>query len=396
MNDSPTTTNHVAEKAAAAGEPVNAYRRSMNYFLAPIVPLLEDESVSEVMVNGPEEVYIERKGRIERTPVRFPSDNAVRAAAAHIAQYVGKSITEEEPLLDGRLPDGSRICIVFPPIAARGVSINIRKFAAKAIDPAFLLENKAISPEALEFVLLSVSAAQNIIVSGGTGSGKTTLLNILSTAFADDERIVVIEDTRELQVQKQHVVQMEARPADAYGKGQVTVRDLFVTSLRMRPDRIVVGEVRRGEALDMVQAMSSGHSGSMATLHADTPGGACGRLETMCLMADVGLPLVAIRRQVASSIHLVIQSARLHSGRRLISHVSEVSYDEPGNAYAIRDIFLLDTTMDFPMLKWTGRTPLIARELEWQGLSDRVKETKAIMASNNFEGVSENGGRGHG
>ena len=396
MSDAPNTSPVVDQAEPPKAQPVSAYRRSINFFLGPIIPLLEDDSVSEIMVNGPEDVYIERRGRIEKSPLRFPSDNSVRAAAAHIAQYVGKSITEEEPLLDGRLPDGSRICIVFPPIAAKGVSINIRKFAAKAVDPGFLLEYKAITPEALEFVLLSVAATQNIIISGGTGSGKTTLLNILSTAFSEDERIVVIEDTRELQVQKQHVVQMEARPADAYGKGQVTVRDLFVTSLRMRPDRIVVGEVRRGEALDMVQAMSSGHSGSMATLHADTPGGACGRLETMCMMADVGLPLAAIRRQVASSIHLVVQSARLHNGRRLITHVSEVSYDEPGNAYKIRDIFLLDTSLDFPMLKWTGRTPRLAREIAWQGLSDQVKLTSEIMASKNFEGAEDDEGGGHG
>ncbi len=357
----------------------SARRRSMAFFLRPIVDLLEDPSVGEVMVNGPDEVYVERGGRVERTPNTFPDEHAVLAAANHIAQFVGKTISEESPILDGRLPDGSRICIVLPPIAARGASINIRRFSTKAVEPSFLLDVKAITPEALEFILLSVAASLNVIVSGGTGSGKTTLLNILSTAFGDNERIVVIEDTRELQVQKQHVVQLEARPPDPFGKGEVTVRDLFIASLRMRPDRIVVGEVRRGEAVDMLQAMTSGHRGSMATLHADTPLGACGRLETMCMMADLGLPISALRRQVAGALDLVIQAARLHDGRRLITHVSEIDIDEQAGTYIAHDIFALDTALEFPMLKWTGHPPALAQDILWKGLSDRVDLTRHIM-----------------
>lgn len=370
--------NATGSEAAPDGESV-AYQAGIQFFLAPLVPLLKDESVSEIMVNGPQDVYIERGGKIELTDIHFRDEDQLLAAANNIAQYVGKSINAADPILDGRLPDGSRVCIVLAPIAGGGTSINIRRFMRKAVTPQFLLDRKAISPEALEFILLAVEAELNVVVSGGTGSGKTTLLNILSTAFSDTQRIVVIEDTRELQIQKRHVVQMEARPADVYGKGQITVRDLFVTSLRMRPDRIVVGEVRRGEALDMVQAMTSGHRGSLATLHADTPSQACGRLETMCLLADVGLPLQALRRQIALALDLVIQVARLHDGRRLVTHISEVDLDETTMTYQIHDIFYLDTGSGTPQLVWSGRKPKLAAEIGWRELTPKVRETKRIL-----------------
>jgi pilus assembly protein CpaF len=371
---------HDSEAASGNGTAV-AYQAGVEFFLGPIVPLLRDETVTEIMVNGPRDVFVERAGRIEQSDAAFEDDAAVRAAANNIAQYVGKTIDEQEPILDGRLPDGSRVCIVLDPIAAHGTSINIRRFSQKANTPDFLLEKGSITPQALEFVQLAVRAGLNIVVAGGTGSGKTTILNILSNVFSDEERIVVIEDTRELQVQKKHVVQMEARPPDAYGRGEITVRDLFVTSLRMRPDRIVVGEVRRGEALDMVQAMTSGHRGSLATLHADTPPQTCGRLETMCMMADVGLPLAALRRQVALALDLVVQSARLHSGRRLITHVSEIGLDEATNTYQIQDLFHLDTTSGEPQLVWTGRRPALADEIGWKGLAGDVKLTKDVFAA---------------
>lgn len=358
-----------------------AAEAGVRYFLGPLLNLLDDETVSEVMVNGPRDIYIERGGKVVKTDAAFEDESALNAAANNIAQFVGKSINIAEPILDGRLPDGSRVCIVMHPIAAHGTSINIRRFSRQAVNPEFLLQKGAITPEALEFLQLAVEAGLNIVVSGGTGSGKTTLLNILSTAFDDSERIVVIEDTRELQIQKQHVVQMEARPPDPYGKGQITVRDLFVTALRMRPDRIVVGEVRRGEAIDMIQAMTSGHRGSLATLHADTPSQACGRLETMCLMADLGLPLVALRRQIALALDLVVQTSRLHSGRRLITHISEVDFDESTNTYRLRDIFSLDTSTQEPILKWTESRPALVSEIPWRGLSDKVKLTKHILAA---------------
>jgi pilus assembly protein CpaF len=247
--------------------------------------------------------------------------------------------------------------------------------------PRFLLDNKALTPEALEFVLLAIHAHLNLVVSGGTGSGKTTFLNILSTAFEPRERVLVIEDTRELKIDQPHVVQMEARPPDAYGRGEVTVRDLFVTSLRMRPDRILVGEVRRGEALDLVQAMTSGHRGSLATLHADTPAQACGRLETMCLLADIGLPLAALRRQVALALDLVVQTARLPSGRRLVTHISEVGLDEAKGTYQIRDLFRLEAGVAQPKLQWTGLRPELADEIAWRGLEDKVDLTRKILAA---------------
>ncbi len=356
-----------------------AFHAGVKFFLGPLVPLLEDESVSEIMINGPKDIFVERGGRIELVDASFEDEAALLAAARNIAQFVGKAVDQDEPILDGRLPDGSRVCIVLHPMAARGTSVNIRRFLRKAVTPDFLLEKGAITEEALEFMLLCVKGEQNIIVSGGTGSGKTTLLNILSTAFDDGQRIVVIEDTRELQVQKQHVVQMEARPKDAYGRGEITVRDLFVTSLRMRPDRIVVGEVRRGEALDMIQAMTSGHRGSLATLHADSPSQACGRLETMCMMADLGLPIVALRRQIGLAVDLVIQAARLHTGRRLITHISEVEYDEHQNVYNIHDIYNLDTSSADPVLKWTKRRPSFADEIEWRGLAGEVNLTRALF-----------------
>jgi pilus assembly protein CpaF len=376
------TTEPAAGGARVDGFAV-AYEASTRFFLGPLLPLLEDETISEIMVNGPDRIYIERAGLIERSEARFASEHDLRSAANNIAQFVGKSVSAEEPLLDGRLPDGSRVCIVLgPPIAAGGTSINIRRFLRQAVEPSFLLERRSITPPALETLKLAVMAHQNVIVSGGTGSGKTTLLNILSSYFDDSERIVVIEDTRELQIQKEHVVQLEARPPDPYGRGEITVRDLFVTSLRMRPDRIVVGEVRRGEAIDMIQAMTSGHRGSLATLHASTPADACRRLETMALMADVGLPLAALRRQVASAIDLIVQVNRLSSGRRLVTNLSEVGFDEVTSTYQVEDIFSLqEDSGGEPMLRWVGRRPRLADEIKWRGLGDQIREATDVFGS---------------
>ncbi len=354
------------------------YRASLEFFLGPLIPLLDDESVSEIMVNGPKAIFIERGGKIERTDITFRDEDELRAAANNIAQFVGNTIDDASPILDGRLEDGSRVAIVLHPLSAHGTSINIRRFSKQAQTPDFLLKVGSMTAEAIEFVEIAVASHQNIVVSGGTGSGKTTLLNILSTVFDESERILIIEDTRELQVNKPHVVQMEARPPDAYGRGKITVRDLFITSLRMRPDRIIVGEVRRGEALDLVQAMNSGHRGTLATLHADTPSQACGRLETMCLLADIGLPLAALRRQVAEALDIVVQATRLSSGRRLVTHISEIELDPATNDYVVHDIFALDTTGE-PTLVWTGRRPKLADELGWKGLSDMVNLTKEIL-----------------
>lgn len=356
------------------------YQASFRFFLGPLNPFLEDESVTEIMVCGPGSVFVERAGRLEKTEAAFRDEEALRAAANNIAQFVGKTIDEEHPILDGRLEDGSRVCIVLHPLSAHGTSINIRRFSRTAREPEFLLETGSMTPESLELLLIAVKAHKNLLISGGTGSGKTTLLNILATAIDDRERILIIEDTRELQLSKPHVVQMEARPPDAHGRGRVTVRDLFRTSLRMRPDRILVGEVRGAEALELVQAMASGHRGSLATLHADTPAQACGRLETMSLLADIGLPLPALRRQVALALDLIVQTARLPNGRRLVTHISEIAVDEQQGNYVVDDLFDLDTSVASPSLRWTGRRPRLADDLHWKGLAGEVRLTGEILA----------------
>ena len=359
----------------------SAFDASLEFFLAPLRSFLQDPDVTEIMVNGPDRVYIEKNGLLQRTPARFASELDVQAAASNIAQFVGQPLSNDRPILDGRLPDGSRVCIILGPIADSGTQINIRRFIRNAVNAEFLLQRSAITPMAMEFLLLAVKAHRNVLVAGGAGSGKTTLLNVLTTGFGDSERIVVIEDTRELQVQKEHVVQLEARPADAYGRGQISVRDLFVTSLRMRPDRIVVGEVRRGEALDMIQAMTSGHRGALASLHAATSADACRRLETMALMADVGLPLFALRRQVASAIDLLVQTVRLPSGRRMISQISEVAFDEALQSYIITDIFALQGTGDARQVEWTGQPSRLAEDSGLQAFAGDINLTRPILAA---------------
>ena len=358
-----------------------AFEASLEFFLSPLVPLLKDPEVTEIMVNGPARIYVERHGKLEETAARFATEADVQAAANNIAQFVGQPLTTERPLLDGRLPDGSRVCIVLGQIASAGTHINIRRFSRNTATPEFLLSRQAITPMAMEFLMLAVKGRRNLVISGGAGSGKTTLVNVLTGGFDADERIVVIEDTRELQVQRPHVVQMEARPADAYGRGQVTVRDLFITALRMRPDRIVVGEVRRGEALDMIQAMTSGHRGSMTTVHASSPADTCYRLETMALMADVAIPLHALRRQVASALDLIVQTARLASGRRLVTAISEVEFDEGTQNYRITDIFALghNDAAAQGEIAWTRTRPATVAQLQLEGLVGEMKLTRPML-----------------
>jgi pilus assembly protein CpaF len=322
---------------------------------------------------------VEKAGRLTLTNARFPTEADVQAAANNIAQFVGQPLTSDRPMLDGRLPDGSRVCIVLGQVAASGTHINIRRFARNTATPDFLLARKSISPMAMEFLMLAVKGFRNIVIAGGAGSGKTTVINVLTNAFSEDERIVVIEDTRELQVQRPHVVQLEARPTDAYGRGQVTVRDLFVTALRMRPDRIVVGEVRRGEALDMIQALTSGHHGSMTTVHASSAADTCYRLETLALMADIGIPLHALRRQVASAIDLIVQTARLASGRRLVTGISEVDFDETTQNYRITDIFHRTDGGEKSELEWTRTRPATLEQLHHEGLTGQMELTKPML-----------------
>jgi len=358
---------------------LTGFEASIDFFLGPLQGFLRDPEVTEIMVNGPERVYVEKAGLIQRTNAKFASEADVQAAACNIAQFVGQPLSSDRPILDGRLPDGSRVCVVLGPIAESGTQINIRRFVRAAITPQFLLERKALTPMAMEFLLLAVKAHRNVLVAGGAGSGKTTLLNVLTTAIDANERIIVIEDTRELQVQREHVVQMEARAADAYGRGAISIRELFVTSLRMRPDRIVVGEVRRGEALDMIQAMTSGHRGALASLHAASPIDACHRLETMALMADVGLPLFALRRQVANALDLLVQVVRLPDGKRMISHISEVAFEETLNNYLINDIFLLQGEGENRQLQWTGKASQLSNDPALESLAGQIELSKPIL-----------------
>jgi pilus assembly protein CpaF len=309
----------------------------------PIQPFLYDPTITEVMVNGTDFVFIERNGRIEITDVRFDDDDHVMLIIDRIVAPIGRHIDESSPMVDARLPDGSRVNAIIPPLVLNGPVITVRKFAKIPITAGNLLEFGTITHEALEFVKACVQGRMNILISGGTGSGKTTTLNILSAFIPNSERIITIEDAAELQLRQRHVITMEARRANVEGSGEVTIRQLVVNSLRMRPDRIIVGEVRAGEALDMLQAMNTGHDGSMTTLHANSPRDALSRLETMVLMAGMDLPHRAIREQVASAINLVVHQERMLDGIRRITSISEIIGLE-GDVIVMQDIYRFHQT----------------------------------------------------
>jgi pilus assembly protein CpaF len=308
--------------------------------LGPLEPLLADPTVDEVVVNGPGRVWVERRGRLERTEVAFAGDGELRHAIERILAPLGRRVDEAEPLADARLPDGSRINVVLPPLAVDGPALTIRRFRPRGFTPAELVAAGTWTQGLHDVLRAAVRDRLSIVVSGGTGSGKTTTLNALSAFVGDDERVVTIEDTAELKLQQPHVVRLEARPANVEGRGEVTVRRLVRNALRMRPDRIVVGEVRGGEALDMLQAMSSGHDGSLSTVHAGSPEEALRRIETLALMGGVDLPHTAIRDQVAGAIDLVVHQARLQDGERRVVSVAEVVRVAGGPAtrelYAVR------------------------------------------------------------
>jgi pilus assembly protein CpaF len=321
--------------------PREVFAETLLQFFGPVRPYLEDPSVSEVMINGPDLVYIERKGRIERTEVRFPNREALVAALRNAAQYVGKSVDEHRPILEGRLPDGSRLEAVLPPAAPDGPHVSIRRFFKDTLTVAKLVGFGALTDDCSDALRALVAAKLNVVVAGGTGSGKTSMLNALSSFIPDGERVVVIEDSRELQLQREHVVQLEARPPDPKGRGLVSVRDLFRATLRMRPDRIVVGEIRGGEALDLIQAMTSGHGGCLTTLHATYPRDTLSRLETMAMMSDVQMPLNALRIQLASAVNMIVQVGRYQDGSRKVSHVTEVlGFDADRGQYLMQDVFV--------------------------------------------------------
>lgn len=319
--------------------PPRLFEQSLIEFLAPIQDYLRDPSVSEIMINGPTQIFIERQGVVQRTDVHFESQQALESALRNLAQYVGRHVDGHRPILEGRLPDGSRVQAVFPPAAPNGPFVAIRRFTSRPITISKLIELGALTGDAAEFLHIAVADKQNIIVAGGTGSGKTSLLNTLSSFIDQNERVVVIEDSRELQLSLPHVVQLECVAPDAKGRGRITARDLFKATLRMRPDRVVVGEIRGEEALELIQAMTSGHGGCLSTVHATYPIDTLNRLETMALMSDVLLPLYALRAQVASAIDLIIQTSRLRDGTRCITHITEVCGYSDTTGYQLADVF---------------------------------------------------------
>ncbi len=306
-------------------------------FLAPIRQYLEDDEVSEIMINGPRQIYIERKGKVEPTDAKFQSEQALVAAIKNIARQVGRLFDFENPRLDARLPDGSRVHAVMPPLARNGTVVAIRKFRREKLKMEELIRFGSVSQAGAKLIDLIVKLHKNIIVSGATSSGKTSVLNVLSSFISDDERILVIEDASELQLQQTHVVSFETRKPDEHGKGEITIRDLVTSSLRLRPDRLVIGEIRGGEALDLLQALNTGHAGSMSTIHANSPIDALSRIETCALLSGIDIPLSALRSQVASAINAVVHTARLADGTRKITHVTEVLGLDKGE-YVVQDL----------------------------------------------------------
>jgi len=309
--------------------------------LGPLQPLLEDDTITEIMVNGPRNIYVERRGKIQRLPITFENNEHVMRIIERIVSPLGRRIDESSPYVDARLQDGSRVNAIIPPISLVGPVLTIRKFSRNPFTVDQLVQFGSITPEAVQFLDACVKARVNIVISGGTGSGKTTLLNVLSSMIPADERIITIENAAELQLRQEHVVTLESRPANIEGKGEITIRNLVVNALRMRPDRIIVGEIRDEAALDMLQAMNTGHDGSMTTLHSNSPRDTMARLETMVMMAGMELPVRAIREQSSSAIDLVVHQERMRDGTRKVTNITEVSGME-GDVITMTDIFVFE------------------------------------------------------
>ena len=308
----------------------------------PLERLLSDDSISEIMVNGPSEIWIERQGRLYETTVRFNDDSHLRRIINKMVAQVGRRVDESSPMVDARLPDGSRVNVIIPPLSLSGPLVTIRKFSKKRLTLDDMVNLATISQDAVEFLTMCVRAELNILISGGTGTGKTTLLNALSAAVPESERIVTIEDAAELQLHQDHVLRLESRPKNIEGEGEIPIRELLRNSLRMRPDRIIVGEVRGAEALDMLQAMNTGHDGSMSTVHANSPRDALHRIETMVLMAGIDLPIRAIRQQVSSALELIVHLDRFEDGTRRVSNITEVQRMES-------DVITLQSLFEFKL-----------------------------------------------
>jgi pilus assembly protein CpaF len=340
----------------------------------PLERLLADETVTEIMVNGPYDIWVERRGRLHETTARFTDDSHLRRIINKMVAQVGRRIDESSPMVDARLPDGSRVNAIIPPLSLSGPIVTIRKFSKRRLDPADLVHLGTLSRETVEFVQRCVLAELNILISGGTGSGKTTLLNALSTAIPDSCRIVTIEDAAELRLNQRHVLRLEARPKNIEGQGEIPIRDLVRNSLRMRPDRIIVGEVRGAEALDMLQAMNTGHDGSLSTVHANAPRDALARIETMVLMAGYDLPVRAIRQQVASALDLIIHLERLQDGSRRVTAITEVGRME-SEVITLSELFRFNVDEVQPdgtvigALRSTGLRPCFMAKFERHGVA---------------------------
>jgi pilus assembly protein CpaF len=369
-------TNYFRQSGVSIGESGvrRLYEMVMDelFGFGPMEPLLRDDTISEIMVNGPNQVYIEQRGKLTLSSVRFAGDDHVLKVIDRIIRPLGRRVDRKWPMVDARLPDGSRVNAVIPPCAIDGPSITIRKFGKKKLQIEDLIKFGSMTAEMAEFLRACVVSRLNIIVAGGTGSGKTTLLNVLSNFIPPDERIVTIEDSAELKLGQEHVVRLEAKPPELDGSGRVSINDLVINSLRMRPERIVIGECRGGETMAMLQAMNTGHDGSLSTLHANTPRDACSRMETMAMMAGMDMPLSVIREQIASAVDLIVQQTRLEDGSRKVQYITEVQGME-GDIIVLQDIFLLDIKGKTPEgkiiseLRPTGTRPRFSQRLEAHG-----------------------------
>ena len=339
----------------------------------PLQPLLEDDTITEIMVNGAKNIYIERKGKVHRVPVTFENNDHVMRIIDRIVAPLGRRIDESSPYVDARLPDGSRVNAVIPPISLVGPVLTIRKFSRNPITVDQLIQFGSVTPEAVQFMKACVEARLNVVISGGTGSGKTTLLNILSSFIPSDERIITIENAAELQLRQEHVVTLESRPPNIEGRGEITIRQLVINALRMRPERIVVGEIRDEAALDMLQAMNTGHDGSMTTLHSNSPRDTLSRLETMTLMAGMDLPAKAIREQISSAVDVICHQERMRDGTRKVTNITEVSGME-GEVITMTDIFVFEQSgiengQVIGRLRPTGLRPKFMDKIEAAGIN---------------------------
>ncbi len=340
--------------------------------LGPLQPLLEDDTITEIMVNGAKNIYVERRGKIQRVPLTFESNEHVMRIIERIVAPLGRRIDESSPYVDARLPDGSRVNAIIPPVSLIGPVLTIRKFSKTPFSVDQLIQFGSITPEALQFLDAAVKSRINVVISGGTGSGKTTLLNVLSGFIPSDERIVTIENAAELQLRQDHVITLESRPPNIEGKGEITIRDLVVNALRMRPDRIIVGEIRDEAALDMLQAMNTGHDGSMTTLHSNSPRDTLSRLETMTMMAGMDIPMRAIREQVSSAIDLVVHQERMRDGTRKVVNITEVTGME-GDIITMTDVFVYEqlgyeNNKVIGRMRPTGLRPKFMEKIESSGI----------------------------